>query len=105
MYCLRTREAFHTTGHGRGRRHLSEMQRRLLSGAVAHYAAHSARKSLASWRTSLVASELLPLQICGDFGELGKSGFEVFDNFLRNHIGIGKMALSSSDSSLSQSRA
>src|SRR5947207_2705454 len=63
MYCLRTREAFHAAGHGCGRRHLSEMQRRLLSGAVAHYAAHSARKSLACWRTSLVASELLPLQI------------------------------------------
>jgi hypothetical protein len=31
-------KAFHTAGHGCGRRPLSEMQRRLLSGVLAHYA-------------------------------------------------------------------
>ncbi len=61
----------HASGHRCGCRTLSEMQGRVLSGAVAHYAVHSARKRLASWRTSLVASDLLPLQIWGDFGELG----------------------------------
>src|SRR5438477_6829291 len=80
MHCMRTRETFHAAGHGCGRRALSEMQRRLLSGAVAHYAAHSARKSLASWRTSLEAWELLPLHIRSNFGGLGEGGLEVFDD-------------------------
>ena len=64
---MRTRETFHASGHRCSRRPLSEMQRRLLSGAVTHYAARSARKSLACWTTSLVASELLPLQVCSDW--------------------------------------
>jgi hypothetical protein len=40
MHCLRTPEAFRASGHRCSRRPLSEMQRRLLSVAVTHYAAH-----------------------------------------------------------------
>ena len=31
------------------------------------------------------------LQITSDFGELGKGGLQVFDNFLSDNIGIGKV--------------
>jgi len=34
---------------------------------------------------------VLPLQICCDFGELGKGGLEVFDNFSGDDVGIGKV--------------
>ena len=33
----------------------------------------------------------LPLQISGDGGELRESGFQIFDDFLRDDIGIGKV--------------
>jgi hypothetical protein len=91
MHRLRTREAFHAAGHGSGRRPLSEMQRRLLSDGLAHYAAHSTQRSSACWITNFVASELLPLQICGDFGELCEGGLEVFNDFGGDDVGIGKI--------------
>jgi hypothetical protein len=56
MHRLRTREAFHAAGHGSGRRLVSEMQRRLASGVLAHYAAHCAQSSSACWTTNFVAS-------------------------------------------------
>jgi len=67
MHRLRTREAFHAAGHGSGRRLVSEMQRRLASGMLAHYAAYSTQRSSACWTTNFVASELLPLQVCSDW--------------------------------------
>ena len=33
----------------------------------------------------------LPLQISGDGGELRDSGFQIFDDFLRDNIGIGEV--------------
>jgi hypothetical protein len=41
-------------------------------------------------------------QVRRDFGELSKSGLEVLDDLLRDDVGIGKMALSSNDSSFNQ---
>jgi hypothetical protein len=82
---------FHAAGHGSGRGPLSEMQRRLLSDVLAHYAAHSTQRSSAFWATNFVASELLPLQICGDFGELSERGLKIFNNFLSDHIRIGEV--------------
>ncbi|MBA3832264.1 MAG: hypothetical protein H0X34_10295 [Chthoniobacterales bacterium] len=35
----------------------------------------------------------LPLQICGDFGELGEGGLEVFDDFLHDEDRIGEVAV------------
>jgi CxxC motif-containing protein (DUF1111 family) len=48
--------------------------------------------------------ELL-LQIIRDFGELGKGGFQVLDNFLCDHVGIGKVGAVFEAFVLSQSRA
>jgi len=36
-------------------------------------------------------SSVLLLQISGNCGELRECGFQILDNFLRNHIGIGKV--------------
>ncbi len=37
-----------------------------------------------------VARQLSPLQISGDFGELGEGGFEVFGDLQGDHAGIGR---------------
>jgi hypothetical protein len=34
---------------------------------------------------------VLPLQICGDFGELGEGGLEIFHDFGCDDVGIGKV--------------
>ena len=34
----------------------------------------------------------LSTQVCGDFAELFEGSFEVFDNFLGQNVGIGKIA-------------
>jgi hypothetical protein len=42
-----------------------------------------------AWRGLLLPSRTS--SICGDFGELGWRGFEVFYDFTRQHVGIGEI--------------
>jgi hypothetical protein len=71
MHCMRTREAFHTSGHGCGRGAVPEVQTGLLSGLLTHHAAHSPQ------RVRLVENRFCRVGVVAasgpwHFGELGE---------------------------------